>query len=311
MNSLLKLSLAAFLCLPAMLVAQDATVKKLQAEAFKPIKKDDADTSSKRWKKGGFISLNVTQSNLSNWSAGGDEYSLSITSVMNGFAFYKNGRHTWDNTIDVNLGYIKTTSLGGRKNDDRIDVTSKYGYALNKSISLSGYFNTRTQFFDGFTYPNNVKTFSSTAFAPAYIVVAAGFDWKPIPGLSVFFSPATSRWVLVNNPTLSAAGLYGVKPGEKSAYEIGAYAAATYTTNITKTLSYRGKLELFSNYRRNPQNIDVFMTNLFALKISKVLSATWNFDLIYDDDVRLFGPNKTSAALQRKSLIGAGLLVKL
>jgi hypothetical protein len=42
-----------------------------------------------------------------------------------------------------------------------------------------------------------------------------------------------------------------------------------------------------------------------------VLSATWNVDLIYDDDVRLFGPANTSPALQLKSLIGIGLLVKL
>ena len=52
------------------------------------------------------------------------------------------------------------------------------------------------------------------------------------------------------------------------------------------------------------------MTNALNIKLSKVLSATWSVDLIYDDDVRLFGDNQTSAALQLKSLVGIGLLVK-
>ena len=29
--------------------------------------------------------------------------------------FIKKNRHSWDNTLDVNVGYINTTSLGSRK----------------------------------------------------------------------------------------------------------------------------------------------------------------------------------------------------
>jgi len=52
------------------------------------------------------------------------------------------------------------------------------------------------------------------------------------------------------------------------------------------------------------------MSNTLNAKISKVISATWGVDLIYDDDVRLFGPTKTSPGLQVKSIVGIGLLVK-
>ena len=74
--------------------------------------------------------------------------------------------------------------------------------------------------------------------------------------------------------------------------------------------AYKGRLDLFSNYGHNPQNVDLFMSNILQVKLSKVLSATWGVDLIYDDDVRLFGRNGTSAAMQIKSLVGLGLLVK-
>ena len=53
------------------------------------------------------------------------------------------------------------------------------------------------------------------------------------------------------------------------------------------------------------------MTNLLAAKITKLISVTYSLTLIYDDDVRQFGPKNTSAALQVQSLFGAGLLVKL
>ena len=142
------------------------------------------------------------------------------------------------------------------------------------------------------------------------MLLSAGLDYKPNKDLSIFFSPATARWVIVRDTALANKGLYGVTPGKKSNLEFGAFATINYMKEINKILTYKGRLDLFSNYRHNPQNIDLYMTNALTVKISKVLSATWGVDLIYDDDVRLFGKNNKSAALQVKSLVGVGLLVK-
>jgi hypothetical protein len=122
-------------------------------------------------------------------------------------------------------------------------------------------------------------------------------------------SPATARWIIVRDTSLST--LYGVEAGKKSDFQFGAYASIGYTANLGKIVTYSGKLDLFSNYKHNPQNIDLYMTNLFAAKISKVLSVTYSLSLIYDDDIRQFGPNMDEARLQLQSLIGVGLLVKL
>ena len=67
---------------------------------------------------------------------------------------------------------------------------------------------------------------------------------------------------------------------------------------------------MFSNYRNKPGNIDVFMTNYFAFKITRFLSTTYNLDLIYDDDVKLFGDKGKSPGLQLKSLVGVGFLLR-
>jgi hypothetical protein len=91
-----------------MIHAQDETVKDLKKASEKGVAKDPNDTIPKIWKVGGLYGLNLTQGSLSNWAAGGDEFSLSLNSVLNLFAFYKKDKHSWDNTFDFNLGYVKT-----------------------------------------------------------------------------------------------------------------------------------------------------------------------------------------------------------
>ena len=81
-------------------------------------------------------------------------------------------------------------------------------------------------------------------------------------------------------------------------------------TNLNKIITYNGRLDLFSNYTHNPQNVDVMMNNMFTAKLSKILTASLALDLIYDDDVKLFGSNNDSPALQLKQMIAVGLGVK-
>ncbi len=288
--------------------AQDETIKQLKAEAERSIKKEE-DTLARIWRKGGVFNLNLAQGSLSNWAAGGDEFSISINSLLSLYAFYKKDKSSWDNTLDFNLGYLRTTSLGSRKNDDRFDLLSKYGHAVSSDWNLAALFNFRTQLMNGYTYPDDVKTFSSAFLSPAYILLSLGMDYKPNNEFSVFLSPLTSRWVIVKDDTLAAKGLYGVEPGKNSRSEFGAFVSANYIKEFNSTVSYKGRLDLFSNYKRNPEKIDVFMSNILSVKLSRVLSATWNVDIIYDDDVRMFGDDGTSPAMQLKSLVGLGVMV--
>src|SRR5437773_10550066 len=176
MKSIKLTALTLMLLMSAALFAQDKTVEKLKQDAGKTIAKDAADTSTKTWKKGGLLGLNRAQTSLSNWAAGGDDFSLSLNSLINLYAFYKKGKSSWDNSFDFNLGYIKTTSLGSRKNDDRLDLLSKYGYAIAPKWNLSSLFNFRSQLFKGYTYTNGGKNLSSAFLSPAYVVLGIGFD---------------------------------------------------------------------------------------------------------------------------------------
>lgn len=296
--------------------AQDAVVRKLQAETLRTLKKEFADTIQRSWISGGVYSVNVGQGSLSNWAAGGDDFSLSIATSLNLFAFHKKNRNSWDNTLDVNFGYINTTSLGGRKNDDRFDLLSKYGYSLGPKLNLTTLFNFRSQLLKGYKYQEvekdiTIRNFASAFLAPAYVVTSQGLDYKPTKELSVFVSPITSRWVIVNDDTLSARGEYGVVPGETSINQLGAFATIHYQKSFNKYVSYKGRIDIFSNYKRNPQNADLYMTNTLSARVAKIIAFSWNVDMIYDDDAELFGENGMSPALQLKSIIGVGLQVRI
>jgi hypothetical protein len=290
-----------------MAYTQDLVVAKLRSETSRNIKKD-SDTTNWNWKHGGLYNLNVAQSSLSNWAAGGDNFNMTINSYFNYFAFYKKERQNWDNNIDVNLGFVQSTTQGGRKNDDRLDLLSKYGYKMDTvgKWYLSGLFNFRSQLFDGYSFSGTKANFISSFFAPAYMVISAGLDYKPNTNFSVFFSPLTSRTTLVLNKKLSNLGKYGVDSGRMIKRETGLFVTLNYSKVIASNINYRGRADFFSNYYDKPENVNFYMTNLFTFKINKNFSATYSLDLIYDDKIRIFGPFKKSPGLQTKSIIGIG-----
>lgn len=286
--------------------AQDATVKQLKEASDKTIKKDPNDTIPVLWRKGGLFTLNLAQGALSNWQGGGDKSSFSAVGFMNVFAYYKKGRHAWDNTLDLGYGYINTTSLGTRKSDDRIDLLSKYGYDIGKKWYLSTLFNFRTQFSPGYAYADvsgtQVKTKTSNFLAPAYVLLSLGLDWKPTDYFSIFISPITERWTIVNDDTLSAKGAFGVTPGKKSYNELGAFLSANFNKEIMTNVTYKTRLDLFSNYKKDPQNVDLYWTNVIAMKVNKFLSANLALDFLYDNDA--------IGKMQIRQLLGVGFSAK-
>lgn len=295
-------------------LGQDIPVKTLPTEIFKSVTRKATDTVTVwTWKRGGLVNVNLSQGTLSNWAAGGDNFSLATAAYVNYYLYNKGKRYNWDNNIDFNFGLIKTTSLGTRKNDDRVEVISKYGLRVDTAskIFASALYNFRSQLFDGLTYVGDSGYLSSSFMSPAYFLLSLGFDYKPSPVFSLFLSPLTERITLISSKRLYTKGVYGVPAGRKYITQIGAFASINFNKEIFKNVTYRGKMDLFSDYTNNPANVDMYFTNLFAFKINKWLSATYSLDMIYDDDVRLFGKNKTSPGLQLKSLIGIGFLMPM
>ena len=280
-------------------LAQDATVQDLKKAASKEVKSLD---SAAGWKKGGTLLLNFNQGSLSNWAAGGEQSILGINGILNYAINYKRGKHTWDNYFDLALGFQNATSFGKfRKIDDRIDITSKYGRQLSNKVYAAALINFNSQALAGYDYGTNTKI--SNFLAPGKVLVSLGLDFRPNENFSVFVSPITTRWILKKDSDFFTVDKFGVPAGKKSYNEIGAYLSAKYSKPLAKWAVYTTRLDLFTNYKRNPQNVDVFFTNLLAMNFNKWLGTTISLDMIYDDDV--------IQKLQLKEILGIGLTVKL
>lgn len=330
--------------------AQDKTVKTLQDEASREGFRNDT-AHKEGWKKGGVFSINFGQGSSNNWAAGAEKFSLSLATALSVYADYRRGKFRWDNSLDLGYAVQNTTSTGVRKTDDKIDFYSKAGRDINQKWSFAGVVNFRSQFSSGFDYNYLGKGYqrkTSNFMGPGYLVVAPGIDYHPVPYFNIFFSPISARFVFVlSDPNsyyfpngvipvadgggfeLPLAALYGVDPARKVRTEAGAYMSVNFAKELFKNITYKSRLDLYSNYLKSevitatgpgqvavektksrPQNVDVFWTNLISMKVNNFLNVTYNFDLIYDDDVKQFGPTKNSPGTQIRSLLAVGLALK-
>lgn len=270
--------------------AQDANNKVLTPEEetmlvktlTAPVDSLAADTT---WKKGGTLGLNFSQVYLSNWAAGGQN-SLSSNGLVSLFANRAKGKSSWDNTLDLAYGMLWQGDAVGVKTDDKIDFASKWGYQANQDWFYTALFNFRTQFAPGYVDPFADELVRISDFlAPAISLAALGMDYKPSDNFTAFISPSTFKVTIVNDTTLSTN--YGVDAGEMFRAEIGGYAKVQYKTELAENVSLMTKIDLFSNYLNNPQNIDVNWETLISMKINEYMSATISTQLIYDDDIAI------------------------
>src|SRR5450432_539170 len=137
-------------------------------------------------------------------------------------------------------------------------------------------------------------------------------DYKPNDAFSLFLSPATAREVIVNNDSLAAVAAFGVDSGKNFRFEFGAFASINYTANLSKTAVYKTKLDLYSNYLHNPQNVSIYWTNILAVKVTRLISMDLSVDMIYDNDIKSVKADGTAGGPlpQIKEVMGIGMSYK-
>lgn len=259
-------------------------------DAEKTLMTQEADTLQ-GWQTTGVAAVNLSQTSLTNWAAGGDN-SVAVNGLFSFSATYTHNKSVWVNSLDLGYGILKQGKEDkARKTDDKFEFLSKFGQKAFGNFYYAALFNFRTQMAPGYNYPD-ISNKISDFMAPGYTVIALGMDYKPNPYFSAFIAPVTSRITFVNSQILSDAGAFGVTPGKKSLSEFGGYIRAVYSRNdfkaeMLKNVSFTTKVDLFSNYADKPQNIVVNWETLMAFKVNKFISASINTQLIYDDKIKI------------------------
>ena len=265
----------------------------------------------KYWKRSGVFSANFSQVSLTNWAAGGQS-STSGVFLMNYNANYKKDSLSWDNYLDLGYGFLKNNDEELRKSTDKIEFNTKVGYNTGTNWNYAGLVSFKSQFAPGFNYPRVTGDSPISKFlAPAYINLALGMDYKT-DFMSLFLSPATGKFTIVNDDALSATGEFGVDPGKKFRAEFGSSVRFGAQKEMLKNVTAQTRLDLFSNYFHNPQNIDVDWTFMLNMKVNEWLSANFLTQLVYDDDIKILDSEtgNSSPMVQFMEMFGVGLSVK-
>lgn len=277
------------------------------------------------WSHKGNFGLNFGQSSFTNWAAGGQN-TVNGQGIFNYEIHYLKDKFKWDNTLNTALGYsyfdFKKKPI---KTDDKIEFTSlatlKATEHLNYGVELAF----RSQFAYGFDYTKDSTHYISKFLAPAYISLGLGIEWVPNPHFSLYFSPITGRITIVNDDYLASIGAFGVNELDKNdtvvhtnyakvRYEFGARAVAKFQYPLAKNIDFNSKLELFSNYLKNPQYIDIDWQNMLVLKVNDWLNCNLSTHLIYDRDIPFYDENNVKiegSKVQFKEVLAVGFMVNL
>lgn len=288
---------------------------------------DQADTV---WRFKSDISLLVSQVSFTNWAAGG-ENSITLNGFFNFYAGYIKGKHKWENILGLAYGETKAGERDFRKSEDKIDFLSNYGIKASDKWFYSANFNFKTQFAEGFKYYDDIKPDSSVKIsnflAPAFISLGLGMEYRPYNYMSFYISPITARWIIVNDQELADAGAFGVEkkadifdaqgnpiivPGERSKFELGAYFRFLFVKDIMKNVNLSTKLEMFSDYLENPQNIDVNWDTMINMKVNDWITASLGLQMLYDDDSPILDKDgNVGPRTQIKEMLAVGINYKI
>jgi hypothetical protein len=279
-----------------------------------------------KWKLKAVYTLNGTQTSFVNWNSGGRN-NISLLGTITSNAYYEFKKLKWGTDLSMALGGLQYIERGSnermQKTDDRFDLSSNLGYKVTRYTYVSVMGGLKTQMLDGFTYPNDSLRVSAF-MAPGYVNSAIGFDYIKSDHFSVFTSPFALKLTIVNDQVLANYGAFGVRgaafdsfgniltPGSRVRNEYGAYVKVKYIQTLAKNIDLKSKLEFFSNYTKDPQNIDVNIEAFFNFKVNSWFSASLQCMLIYDDDVDIRDASgRVGPRTQFKSVLGLGISYKM
>jgi len=280
------------------------------------------DNDSVHWLLGGDAALMFNATSLNNWIQGGEDQ-FCVRPAINLFANYKKGKRTFENYATFAFGISKTGERKAVKDDDRLHYTSKVGYRISPKWAYTAAYLARTQFAPGYRYSGEHITAKLSDFlAPINMYFSVGLDYIPNKNISGMLAPIMGRATFVRGDSTTvilAAGMMSAEinaNGEtvqkplNSRYEFGGGALIKFNGNLYKNkVTYSSQLEVFSNYMKDPQNMEIFWVSNAKIQVYKNISANLQLEMKYDDNQKTPKDDGSigGAQLQSKIFTGVGL----
>jgi hypothetical protein len=155
------------------------------------------DTLPRAWKYEGLLSMQASQTALSNWRAGGQN---QIGGAIQGNAAltYTRRRTKLKATLSTQYGLLRVMPQRTfRKTQDLLLLSLKYRRSLHDRDrwALVGLLDGRTQWAPSYKYIGDsvFRPAESAFLAPLYVQFSAGLSYKPLSGWQMSLFPASGR----------------------------------------------------------------------------------------------------------------------
>jgi hypothetical protein len=258
------------------------------------IKKPDALP----WTLDGFGSVGFTQTALSNWANGG-ESSLSTLMIGKYKANYSKNKLRWENSAEIRYGITKTKTRGFQKNDDKIELQTRFGYSAFKKWFYSGEANFKTQMAPGYNFPD-MKNPISEFMSPGYLTFSIGLDYKPNANFSLFLSPISSKATFVSDTSKIKPVNFGLEPGTKRLWEPGLIIKSNWKKKIAENITYDTKAQFFNNYLAPFKKCSFDWEETLTMQVNHYINIMVMTELIYDYNVKFPVYDANNKVINRK-----------
>ena len=252
--------------------------------------------STSKWRKKLVFNLTLNQAAFSsNWKGGGIN-SIGLNTNFDYKADYKDDKQSWDNEIGFTYGFVNNSGQGFRKTLDRVFLDTKYGRTLNSKWDLFTSLNFATQFSKGYKYEDDAngdeqELLISDLLAPAFVTLALGFEYHPVPYFKVRIAPLAPRVTLLRDNNgrfdeVDSIAPYGVEVGEDTRFEWLAFQlTADFDKDIATNLNLKFKYLMFANYETfEGKTIDHRLDLMLTAKVNRFISVSVGGIVLYDYD---------------------------
>ena len=257
------------------------------------------------WRREATVMVQITQNYVTpNWYQGGSS-SFAGLAILKGYISYITERFTWENTGEWRAGGSTISADTLHKvntTDDLLRLYSKANYRIVPKLfgSVSAEFETRLLP----TYKANSKKMKSGPFSPLRFNAALGLDYKPVPGLSVSFSPLSYKMIHIMDTARVAVTDYGPIAGTQTLHNIGSSVRLEYTWKPVREFAMETRFFMYTNYHYVELDLEVNCDFI----INRWLSARLTLHPRYDTSVILDGD--THAKIQFRELLSIGFAHK-
>jgi len=252
------------------------------------------------WEVAWTAGLNGSQATFENWAQGGVN-SVTLTSSTVFDSRYRKNQFAYRNSVNIKYGQTKVNNEDFRKTDDKLVIGNRFDYFFSDVTTFYGDIKLRTQFDKGFEFPDDdTEILISDFFAPGYFTESIGISYQPVNYFSVETGLGFKQTIVRID---SLAPLYGVEAGENTRMEAGWAVSINFSKEIFENVTYSSTMDSFTNVDSGLNSTDVYWSNEITGSINDIMNATFQLELLFDDDI--------SSELQLKQVISIGVGVNI